>query len=430
MRRFIVKYFLIGKTDKNNLSERRFINMYKNKYPFIFVHGMMGWGEDQKTYDFMPYWGFVCGNYVKKLRKDGIEAYAPSVGPLSSAWDRACELYAQLVGGTVDYGAAHSKKCHHERFGRTYDKPLFEGWGKPIKDGVIKKIHILGHSFGGQTVRMLATLLEDGCEEERLASPGDVSPLFEGGHGDWLMSVTTLSSPHNGATDVHAAPGALSATVFVIFLATTVLANRGHGDVYDINMEQFGLMKDPFHFKPEKKSFLLTKKQWKAIYNIFRYKDTLGFAFRVDQAEQLNKTQHTTKDAYFFSIAGNGTRPMKNHPQFYVPAPIMGLPLCASAALMGFFPLKKIGGVQLDETWRESDGMVPIASARYPFGEPHVNYADADKITKGIWHVMPDIIADHLSATGGSTYYLRRKHKKEWLGYWKNHLKMLQSLED
>ena len=99
--------------------------MYKNKYPFIFIHGMMGWGEDLKVYKLLPYWGVMCGNYTKMLRESGTEAYAPSVGPLSSAWDRACELYAQLVGGTVDYGAAHAPKYHHERFGRTYDQPLF-----------------------------------------------------------------------------------------------------------------------------------------------------------------------------------------------------------------------------------------------------------------------------------------------------------------
>jgi len=35
-------------------------------------------------------------------------AYAASVAPNGSAWDRACELYAQLSGTRVDYGKAHT----------------------------------------------------------------------------------------------------------------------------------------------------------------------------------------------------------------------------------------------------------------------------------------------------------------------------------
>ena len=44
---------------------------YKNKYPYIFVHGMMGWGEENKLYK-MPYWGMVCGNQMKQLRAEGV----------------------------------------------------------------------------------------------------------------------------------------------------------------------------------------------------------------------------------------------------------------------------------------------------------------------------------------------------------------------
>ena len=132
---------------------------YKNKYPYIFVHGMMGWGEENKLYK-MPYWGMVCGNQMKQLRAEGIEAYAPQVSPVGSAWDRACELYAQLTGTRVDYGVAHSKEKGHDRFGMTFAKPLVPGWGSE------KKIHLLGHSFGGATMRVLVELLTNGCEAE------------------------------------------------------------------------------------------------------------------------------------------------------------------------------------------------------------------------------------------------------------------------
>jgi len=99
----------------------------EDDYPFVFVHGLMGWGERSMLDPIMPYWGMTTGNLMKYLNSKGYESYAAQVGPLSGAWDRACELYAQLVGGTVDYGAAHSAAKGHDRYGITYEKPLFEG---------------------------------------------------------------------------------------------------------------------------------------------------------------------------------------------------------------------------------------------------------------------------------------------------------------
>lgn len=50
----------------------------------------------------------------------------------------------------------------------------------------------------GQT---LTALLAYGSEEEQAAtSPDDISPLFTGGKGNYINSVTTLCAPHNGTT--------------------------------------------------------------------------------------------------------------------------------------------------------------------------------------------------------------------------------------
>lgn len=87
--------------------------MASKHHPYVFVHGMMGWGEDKKLYKVLPYWGMVTGSLTKRMRAEGYEVYTPSVSPLGSAWDRACELYANLTGGTVDYGVAHSKEKGH-----------------------------------------------------------------------------------------------------------------------------------------------------------------------------------------------------------------------------------------------------------------------------------------------------------------------------
>ena len=115
-------------------------------YPYVFVHGMGGWGADEGINDLIPYWGATTGALMPKLRENGYECYDASVGPISSCWDRACELYAQMVGDTVDYGEAHAKAHNHARYGRTYTTPLFDGWGKSEKNGVIKKVNLVGHT--------------------------------------------------------------------------------------------------------------------------------------------------------------------------------------------------------------------------------------------------------------------------------------------
>ena len=85
-------------------------------YPFIVVHGFLGYGEETLFSKVFPYFGFRPDrNVIKAARKAGFEVYQPSLGPFNSMWDRACELYAQIVGGTVDYGKVHSEKFGHRR---------------------------------------------------------------------------------------------------------------------------------------------------------------------------------------------------------------------------------------------------------------------------------------------------------------------------
>ena len=163
------------------------------KYPIIFVHGLFGWGGDEGIDRRMPYWGATTGSLIDYLTDEGFACYSASVGPISSAWDRACELYARLTGTRVDYGKVHSARVHHRRYGRTYTEPLFEGWGPE------KKVHLIGHSFGGNTIRLLTHLLTYGDPHEQDGTdPKELSGLFTGGKGDWVQSVVTLCSPHNG----------------------------------------------------------------------------------------------------------------------------------------------------------------------------------------------------------------------------------------
>ena len=143
----------------------------------------------------MPYWGMRGGDLMAYLCGKGFDCYAASVAPTGSAWDRACELYAQIVGTRTDYGAAHSLRFRHERYGPDFSaRPLIPAWGEDTR------LVLIGHSFGGATVRLLSHLLAYGDEEEKNAGSGDLSPLFAGGSADRIRAVVALAAPMNGTT--------------------------------------------------------------------------------------------------------------------------------------------------------------------------------------------------------------------------------------
>ena len=163
---------------------------------YIFVHGLAGWGSYDDAYRKMPYWGMRNGDLMAYLRKQGFDCYAASVAPTGSAWDRACDLYAQLTGTRVDYGKAHSLKYGHDRYGRDFSAcPLIPEWHEDTR------LVLLGHSFGGATVRVFSEHLAHGDEEERrMTDQEDLSPLFAGGGEKHIHSLVTLASPMNGTT--------------------------------------------------------------------------------------------------------------------------------------------------------------------------------------------------------------------------------------
>lgn len=65
---------------------------------------MFGYGRNHPAWGyFPPYWP------ERKLRELNANHVIVEVGTASSDHDRACEIFYQLVGGTVDYGAEHAQ---------------------------------------------------------------------------------------------------------------------------------------------------------------------------------------------------------------------------------------------------------------------------------------------------------------------------------
>ncbi len=391
-----------------------------SNHPFVFVHGMMGWGEDKKFYKGLPYWGMVTGNYPRRMREKGYEVYTPSVSPLGSAWDRACELYANLTGTTVDYGVAHSKEKGHNRFGETFPEAMLPDWTPE------RSIHLLGHSFGGPTMRMFVELLRNGSPEERAATPaGQLSPLFEGGHGDLVKSITSISGPFDGITFPHALPRLVDGGLtYGIPMVASIIGNVGSGRVYDFQMSQWGItaVKEGVRFARDMLNM-------KAIRHFAKAKDNVFADIHIPQAAELNKKLSVPAEQYLFAVTGNGTKKGKNGN--WVKAPIMIFAFAPFAYSLGKFPDQTIAGVNITEGWRQNDGIVPVESGRHPTTEPWVDWEDAKNkpIKKGVWHALPVATGDHGTVIGGSISFIGKGGKRfvDCYSYW---VKFLDELPD
>ncbi len=356
-------------------------------YPYILVHGLGGWGPESKINETVPYWGNSAGDIAAYMTSQDKETYEASVGPFSSTWDRTCELYAQLMGTVVDYGEAHSKAHGHNRYGREYTKPLFEGWGSETPGGQIKKINLVGHSFGGETVRMLVSLLAYGDEAEKNAGGEVLSPLFKGGKADWVNSVTTLCSPHNGSTLFYVVNrfNLVDTVLGLVYAAGGVSSITSINEFYDFRLEQFGITD-------------ITDVRSVVNEMFSKGVDNAAYDLSPDGAQELNSTIKTVDGVYYFSysysttqksvLTGNQVHTLKTNPVLW-----------ATADMMGRYSVNTVSGYQLDETWLENDGLVNVVSARYPFNDEWQDF-DSANIATGKWNVMPLRTGDHGTVIG------------------------------
>ena len=317
----------------------------------VFVHGYMGWGSFDIPYKAMPYWGMFTGDLLKRLRKQGFECYSASVAPQGSAWDRACELYAQLAGTRTDYGAAHAARFHHDRFGPDFTgKPIVPQWD------AAHPVNLLGHSFGGPTVRYLAELLVNGHAEEALAVD-DASPLFRGGQGRLLHAVVTLAGTNNG----------------------TSIMGTGMGG------------------RPDSAEFDMT----------------------IDHAVAASRGMRLSPDVYYFACpcCASVRQPDGTH---LMDESLTEKMLVSTGNQIGRTRGVTRLGIRVDDTWLPNDGLVNTIAAGAPLEQPKNQLGPADVPTKepfagvnaadlpaGVWNVFQPYEGDHMSQMGG--FFRRNK---------------------
>ena len=370
----------------------------------------MGWGPDEMAG--YKYWGGK-NDITNYLKEQGFEVYTASVGPVSSNWDRAVELFYQIKGGQVDYGQDHAKTFGLIQKPEAKNFPgLYPEWDQN------HPIHIIGHSMGGQTARMLQYLLESVFYLEEEKEQPEESTLLGYVHTGWITSITTISTPHNGTTLSDIITKGIPFLQDVMGVAAVV-----GNDFFDFDLQQWGFEKR-------------REETWVAYFRRMREHKAWGtrnmcaWDVSLEGARTLNTLVPVSSNIYYFSYATSNTR-LDSTSGFHVPHKSMNLILWANARIMGRKKAYWTDGTATDSTWYENDGIVNTISQLGPTtgtdGEDHiVAYKAGELLIPGQWYHIKTYNLDHKAFIG---HGLKGDEKiNEMLALFKDQCNLLQSL--
>ena len=366
----------------------------QNSYPIILIHGFLGWGRDEM--DGYYYWGGRT-DLEAILRDEGYEVYTVSVGPISTNFERAIEAFYHIKGGQVDYG---NEKA--ERLG-IIQRPSIKNYTGlyPLWDSD-HPVHIISHSQGGQTSRMLEMLLKKSI-------PGESSRLLANEYYGWIKSITTISTPHNGSTLV---PIMMDIFPFSLNLAPWFggIEIEKVDNLYSFDLEQWGVERYP------EESLL---KYYQRIGNspLAQPKNLSTWDLSPEGSLEFNKKYLTDPDVYYFSFSTYASS-AKNKWDKHRPDSNMSFHLWTTSLLMG-----KDNDAP-NTSWYENDGVCNTVSMTHPFGSPVKTFNGIPE--KGIWQMFQKLHLDHQAVIGHS---VSKKEFDNTIVLYTNHSKLLYSLK-
>ena len=366
----------------------------QNSCPIILIHGFLGWGRDEMAGYY--YWGGRM-DLEAELKNAGFEVYSVSVGPISPSWDRAIETFYQIKGGQVDYGNEKAVKYDiiQKPVHKKYDG-LYPEW-----DGE-HPVHIISHSQGGQTARMLEILLKQSVE-------GENSPLLSNKYISWIKSITTISTPHNGTTLM---PIMLDVFPFTLSLAPWFgsVDNKTIDRLYSFDLEHWGL---------ERKTGESFDDFFSRLSNspISESKNLCSWELSLEGAKEFNQQYKEDENVYYFSFSTYSTK-VKNNSVFHKPDSEMSIHLWPTGILIGKYE------DAIDSSWYENDGVVNSVSMTHPFGLEMMHFTGNP--TKGTWQTMERINMDHQAVIG---HNISRKDHDDLFALYNKHCQLLYQLK-
>jgi len=380
-----------------------------NNYPIVLVHGFMGWGEDEMGG--YSYWGGK-NDYIKMMREKGFDIIEASVGPVSSNWERAIELYYQLKGGQVDYGALHSEKFNiiQKPKGKFY-KGKYPKWSSDYP------IHIIGHSMGGQTARMLDYLLKQEFyidSKTRLREESNLLGSSKNGH---IKSITALSTPHNGTTLAHIVTKTIPFVQYFVGIAGVVGTN-----FYNFDLEQWGFARKS---NESWSNYLFRMRNHKA----WDTKNISSWDLSLSGAEELNSILQISPEIYYFSIITSTTE-KKQGSDFHVPVKGTSIIARTRSKILG----SRVGywsdGRETDNDWYENDGVVNSVSMIAPKSkesgaDPSSKFSREELLISGQWYWLKIESMDHWNIIGHLVNKDRESRSKD---FFRSHIEILKNL--
>jgi len=366
----------------------------QNACPIILIHGFLGWGRDEMAGYY--YWGGQT-DLEEILRKAGHEVFTVSVGPISPNFDRAIEAFYQIKGGQVDYGNEKAKRLGIIQRPKTKNYiGLYPVWDAD------HPIHIISHSQGGQTARMLEVLLKKSIDDES-------SPLLSTENRGWIKSITTISTPHNGTTLV---PIMLDIFPFALNLAPWFggINFENIETLFNFDLEQWGVEKHPDESLVEYYNRLNNSP-------LSESRNLSTWDLSPAGAAEFNELYKTDPDVYYFSFSTYATNTEKQK-YTHTPDSHMSFHLWSTSHIMG-----KSNSIP-NSTWYENDGICNTVSMSHPAGSPNIIYDGVAK--KGIWQIVEKLHLDHQAVIG---HNITKNKFNKVIALYNIHANLLSSLK-
>jgi triacylglycerol lipase len=355
-----------------------------NRYPIVFVHGLLGWGRDKLLG--VPYFGTAALAAawwrLRRLSWSATGALFPSVGPISSNHDRACELFYRLKGGDVHYGEEHSRQHGHKETVQgwgTRARPLYPAWSRE------RPLHFVGQAQGASSVRVLQHLLAQG-DFFRNPETGRPYPTS----ADWSRSITGISALHNGSPTAYILgcsrdTGLIEPQSTAEYVLQTLLSSESSPTLRAwLERRFYGLGLD----------------QWTDLDAFRQGTDHAAFDLSIHGAQEAAGIADHPSTYYFSFLTSKTDRdPRTGH---YVPRPDMNVFFRYIGEELGRFrgPVAGLRCPITDfEPWWENDGLAPVFSQEYPtWGAARIAVRPEPNgpFKPGVWNVMETLDMDHM----------------------------------